>query len=154
MDMRNKEKEIKDRSAIDAVIRSCRVCRLGLSDDGEPYVVPLCFGYDGESIYFHCAKEGRKLDILRKNNRVCVEFDVVREMVEAEEACLWGISYQSVIGVGTAEVVEDPEGKRHGLAVLMSQYSDKAYEFPETAVQGTCVVRMKLERLTGKQSFE
>ena len=101
--MRRTEKEIKDRAEIDSIIRRSQVVRLGLSDNGLPYIVPLSFGYDGEAIYVHCAKQGRKLDIIRKNNIVCFEFDIVLGVVEAEPACSWGMKYQSVIGTGTAQ---------------------------------------------------
>jgi len=73
--MRRTEKEIENRAEIDSIIRRNQVCRVGLSEQGSPYVVPLCFGYDGESLYFHCAREGRKLDILRQNDKVCLETD-------------------------------------------------------------------------------
>ena len=152
--MRRGEKEIKDRSEIDSIIRSCQVCRLGLSDGGEPYVVPLCFGYDGQALYVHAASEGRKLDILRENSRVCFEFDVVRRMVEAEDACSWGLRYQSVIGFGTAEIVEGLEEKRRGLALLIAQYSGREFAFPEQAVQRTCVIKVTIDRITGKQSID
>ena len=150
--MRNSEKEITDRAVIDSIIRSCPVGRLGLSDDGEPYVVPLCFGYDSESLYFHCASEGRKLDVIRRNNRVCFEFDVVEGIHEATEACRWGIGYRSVIGVGTARIVSDPDGKRRGLAALMAQYSDETYSFPDDAVDGVCIVEVTIDSIAGKQS--
>jgi len=152
--MRRSEREIKDRSEIDAIIRSCQVCRLGLCDGREPYVVPLCFGYDGQTLYLHAATEGRKLNILRENNRVCFEFDIVKRMVEAEDACSWGLRYQSVIGFGTAEVVEEPEEKRRGLSLLMAQYSDREFSFPDQAVQRTCVIRVTIGRITGKQSVD
>jgi uncharacterized protein len=150
--VRRSEREITDRATIDSIIRSCPAGRLGLSDDGEPYVVPLCFGYDGDALYFHCAKEGRKIDIIRRNNRVCFEFDVVTGVEEADEACRWGIGYRSVIGVGTAHIVEDAGSKRTGLEALMRQYSDTAYTFPDDAVDSVCIVRIDIESMTGKQS--
>lgn len=115
--MRRTEKEIQDRAEIDAIIRGCQVCRLGLADGTEPYVVPLCFGYDGNALYFHCTQQGRKLEILRRNPRVCFELDVVEGMVEAEPACGWSIRYRSVIGVG--EIMEDPTAKQRALALNM-----------------------------------
>ena len=114
--MRRSEKEITDKAQIDSIIRRSKVCRLGLSDDGQPYIVPLCFGYDGKALYFHCAKEGRKIDILRKNSAVCFEFDIVEGMVEADRACDWGIRYQSVIGFGEARIIEDVNDKQKALA--------------------------------------
>lgn len=150
--MRRMEKEIKDRTAIDAIIRQCRVCRLGLSDGEEPYIVPLCFGYDGEALYFHSAPVGRKIDILRKNSRVCFEFDIPEEMKEAEQGCRWGINYRSVIGFGTAAIVDDREAKKTALEILMAQYSDKEYIFPDEVVKKTTVIKVVIGHVTGKQS--
>jgi nitroimidazol reductase NimA-like FMN-containing flavoprotein (pyridoxamine 5'-phosphate oxidase superfamily) len=150
--MRRSEREIKDRAVIDAIIRQCLVCRLGLSDGEEPYVVPLCFGYDGEALYFHSASEGRKIDILRKNSRVCFEFDIPEGMREAEQGCRWGIKYRSVIGFGTAEIVDDQEGKRRALEIVMAQYSGKEYIFPEDVVTKTAVIKVVIARVTGKQA--
>ncbi len=150
--MRRSEREIKDRAVIDAIIRQCLVCRLGLSDGEEPYVVPLCFGYDGEALYFHSASEGRKIDILRKNSRICFEFDIPEGMREAEQGCRWGIKYRSVIGFGTAEIVDDQEGKRRALEIVMAQYSGKEYIFPEDVVTKTTVIKVVIARVTGKQA--
>ena len=150
--MKRGEKEIKDRAEIDSIIRRSQVCRIGLSDQGQPYVVPLCFGYDGKALYFHCAKEGRKLDVLRRNNRVCFEFDIVEGMVEADQGCDWGIRYQSVIGFGTAQLVEDVTQKKAALALLMAQYSRRSFVFTLETLPRTAVVKIEIESLTGKQS--
>jgi uncharacterized protein len=150
--MRKSEKEIKDRSEIEAIIRRSKVCRLGMSDNGQPYIVPICFGYDGKVIYFHCAKEGRKLDILRKNNSVCLEFDIEEGMVEADEACGWGIRYQSVIALGTVKILEDTNEKREALAILMAQYSNQKFSFPDDKLAITCVIKVEITEISGKQS--
>jgi uncharacterized protein len=150
--MRRDEKEITDRTEIDLIIRGSRVFRLGLSDQGQPYIIPLCFGYDGKALYFHCAKEGRKLDIVQRNKRVCFEFDTIEGMVEADQGCNWGIEYQSVIGFGTAQVVEDVIEKQTALTLLMAQYSKRSFVFPPEMLARTAVVRIDIESLTGKQS--
>ncbi len=152
--MRRHEKEITERAEIDAVIRRSTTCRLGMSDGDQPYVVPLCFGYDGNALYFHCAQEGRKLDVLRKNPRVCVEFDNAGDVTEAGPACAWSIEFQSVIAFGTAELVEDPEEKRKGLALLIAQYSSsgKEFAFPEAIANHTAVIKVVIDEITGKQS--
>jgi nitroimidazol reductase NimA-like FMN-containing flavoprotein (pyridoxamine 5'-phosphate oxidase superfamily) len=123
-----------------------------LSDGEEPYIVPLCFGYDGEALYFHSASDGRKIDILRKNSRVCFEFDIPEGMREAEEGCRWGIKYRSVIGFGTAEIVNDQEGKKKALEIIMAQYSGREYIFPEEIVTKTAVIKVVIARVTGKQA--
>lgn len=73
--MRRSDKEINDRAAINDVVRGCRVCHLGLAVDDEPYVVPISFGYDGATVFFHTAKRGRKIDMITANPRACVEFE-------------------------------------------------------------------------------
>lgn len=151
--MRKSEREITSRTEIDAVIRQCQVCRLGLVDGQEPYVVPMCFGYDGRVLFFHCAREGRKIDIMRRNSRVCFEFDILEKMIEAPAACNWGLRYRSVIGTGTAVMIEDLAGKRAALTRIMAQYAgDRPFHFPEEAVNRTAVFQVQIERITGKQS--
>ena len=149
--MRKSQREITDRAEIDTVIRQSQVCRLGLTDGDEPYVVPLCFGYDGEALYFHCAREGRKLDILRRNNRVSFEFDIVEGIIKNAQACGWGVCYRSVIGVGTAHLVEKNDEKIKGLAVIMNQYADGRFIFPDDAVSRTSVIKVIIESVSGKQ---
>ena len=78
--MRRKEREVKERAAIEEILRACKVCRLAMNgEDGVPYVVPLNFGYtwSGEQpvFYLHSAQSGRKLDLLDKDARVCFEMD-------------------------------------------------------------------------------
>ena len=73
--MRRKEKEITNRNEIDQIIHNSLICHLSCSLNDQPYVVPLSFGYDGNAVFFHTAKEGKKNDILSANPRVCLGFD-------------------------------------------------------------------------------
>ena len=150
--MRRREKEIVLVSEIEAVIRRALVCRLGLSDNGMPYVVPLCFGYRDRTVYVHSAKDGRKIDILRKNPNVCVAFEADTEIIEAENACDWGMAFKCVIGFGTASFLEDEEGKENALEAIMAHYSNKPFRFPEKAIRSTAVIRIDISSMTGKQS--
>lgn len=150
--MRRSEKEVKNKAEIDAIIRRSHVCRLGLSDQGQPYVVPICFGYDGKALYFHCAKEGRKIDISCQNNKVCFEFDIVEGLIEADQGCDWGIRYQSVIGFGTAHLIEDATYKEKALKLLMAQYSGRTFSFTPKMVNSIIVFKIEIETLTNKQS--
>jgi len=149
-DMRRSDRRINDRRTIDDIIGRCRVCRLGLSHDGQPYIVPVCFGYDGHALYFHAATEGRKIDILKKNKRVCFEFDIPGDVITGDQACDWGMTYESVIGSGTAEILETAELKREGLAYIMSQYSKANRTFPEEMLKKTLVVRVEVAEISGK----
>ena len=108
-EMRRKDKEINSTAAIEDVVRKSLVCRIALSDENRPYVVPLCFGYKDNTLYFHSSPEGRKIEILTKNNDVCFEFDVDHEVVQDNKACKWSMKYRSVIGFGKASFVENLE---------------------------------------------
>lgn len=150
--MRRSEKEITQRADIEAIIRKARVCRLGLAAGGQPYVVPMCFGYRQKVLYLHGAHEGRKMEIIRQNPRVCFEFDLGVAIIKASSSCGWGMRYQSVIGFGRAEVLVDEEEKRQGLEIIFGQYSDRPAQFTEQAVKATTVIRVAVEEMTGKQS--
>jgi nitroimidazol reductase NimA-like FMN-containing flavoprotein (pyridoxamine 5'-phosphate oxidase superfamily) len=150
--MRRGEKEIKDRAEIEAVIRASKVCRLGLADGSTPYVVPVFFGYDGQDLYLHGAKEGRKMDILLRNPEVCVEFDFLDGIKEGDKACGWGAAYRSVIVSGTAEVITEPAAKEKALAVIMAQYSGRKPAFAPAEVERVAVIRVRIGKMTGKMS--
>src|SRR4030042_5421966 len=110
--MRRKEKEIAEREVLEKILHKAPVCHLAMSDQDQPYVVPLNFGYNDNALYFHCAQEGKKLDILRKNNRVCFEVDVDHELVKGESACEWGMKGRGGVGIGTACWINDGVGKQ------------------------------------------
>jgi hypothetical protein len=148
--MRQKDREIKDRKDIDGIIRRCRVCHLAMCDEGQPYVVPLNFGYDGGFLYFHAAPEGRKIDIIKRNNRVGFEFDILHDITAAERACDWGAKYESVIGSGTAEIVDNLEAKKDALKCIMRQYGSGTWDFPEEILQKTLILRACILEISGK----
>ena len=68
--MRRKDKEITDIKSIEKIIQKSKVCRLGLSLNDTPYIVPVCFGYRAKTLYFHSAQEGKKIDIIKKNKKL------------------------------------------------------------------------------------
>jgi len=150
--MRKKDKEIVDVAAVEDVLRRAAVCRLGLCRDDMPYVVPVCFGFEDGALYFHCAKEGKKLDILRKNSNVCFEVDIDCEIVEVGQACGWGMKYKSVVGFGKAVILEDAELKRKGLDVIMRHYSNGDFGYSEETVEKTAVIKIEIQSMTGKQA--
>ncbi len=151
--MRRKDKEIQDQGDISQVIRKCQVCRLGLSQDNMPYIVPVSFGYDGKVLYFHSARDGKKIDILTANSNVCFEFESGVELISDEnKPCSWTFSFQSVVGFGKAEEVVSQEGKVEGLKRVMEQYSDKEWDFPGMSLDGLRVWKINIESITGKQS--
>lgn len=153
--MRRKEKEIQDMQQISLIIKKCRVCRLGLSQDDVPYIVPVSFGYDGKTLYFHSAKEGKKIDILSVNKNVCFEFESGVEVISNEtQPCNWSFSFQTVIGFGEVQELVSAEDKIKGLKHIMAQYSAKEWSLEQLPLNGLRVWAINIESVTGKQSLD
>jgi nitroimidazol reductase NimA-like FMN-containing flavoprotein (pyridoxamine 5'-phosphate oxidase superfamily) len=150
--MRRKEKEIIDIKALNEIIGSAQICRLGLTDENAPYIVPLCFGHKDSILYFHSAAEGKKIEILKKNPNVCFEFDQNIEVLKADKPCKWGMKYQSIIGYGKAIFVETLEEKCEALKNIMSQYTDDIFSIQDSAISSTTVFKVIIDKMTGKQS--
>jgi len=149
--MRKKEKEITDIEEIEKIIRKAMVCRISLVDNDEPYIVPVCFGYERDALYFHGASEGRKVELIKKNNKICFEIDTDVEVVKGKKPCSWTMKYRSVIGVGRACILEKDEEKSHGLRVIVRQYTEGDFSFPKK-LDSVLVVRVDIESITGKKS--
>jgi uncharacterized protein len=148
--MRRKDKEMTDPDAIASVIRRSTVCRLAMTDGDQPYVIPMSFGYRDGAVYFHCAPEGRKIEILRKNPRVCIEFDVDCQLKTGDSACKWGFYFQSAIAFGVAAFIENAAEKQAALDIIMRQYSSEAFTYPESALDKIVVIKVSVTELTGK----
>ena len=152
-----KEKDyIKDgfiaQSREEEIIAKAEVCRIALVDGDTPYIVPMNFGYIDHTLYLHCAKEGKKIDIIKKNNNVCFEMDIDRENVIADVPAASTTHYKSVIGFGKAYFVEDRDEKIKALNALMHHYvkdKTKTFDYGKTldAVQ---VIRVEISSMTGK----
>jgi nitroimidazol reductase NimA-like FMN-containing flavoprotein (pyridoxamine 5'-phosphate oxidase superfamily) len=153
--MRRRDRDIRTRHEIDAVIRAATVCHLGFSVDDEPYVVPISFGYDGEALYFHTAKTGKKIECIERNNRVCFQLETnVRLRAHDTEACEWTFAFESVIGCGALTELTTPADKLHGLNRIMEHYSGREWEMSDRALATTRVWQLAVESVTGKRSAE
>lgn len=153
--MRRKDRQVTDRNGVEEIIGMCKTCRLAMVDDGMPYVVPLSFGYEfaGEKLilYFHCAREGRKIDILHKNNKVCFEMDCEGEPLHSEIPCNCGYYFSSVIGFGQVEFIEDVSEKSRALSFMFEHQTGKKYEFSREQAGGICVFQVVSDDFTGKR---
>jgi len=150
--MRRKEREVTDVKTIEGIINNALICRLGLSLNEKPYIVPLNFGYKNNELYFHCAKRGLKTDIIEKNNNVCFEIETDTELIKGEHACIdWKMKYKSVIGFGKAFLIEDNEEKTRSLNIIMEHYTGKPQSvFTEKNVRSVSIIKVVIESMTGK----
>jgi uncharacterized protein len=153
--MRRKDREIKDQSELESIIGAASVCRLAMSEDDRPYIVPLCFGYKDGNLYFHSAGEVKKLEVLRVNNCVCFEMDIDHELVRADLPCESEMKYKSVIGFGQASFVNEVEEKRMALDIITRHYSEEnangTYFYPEEKLANTVIIKVTIDSLTGKK---
>ena len=150
--MRRSDRAITDPQELESVLREAAVCRMGLCDEGKPYVVPMNYGYRDGSVFLHSAAEGRKIDILRRNPNVCLEFEKDVELVPAEAACSFSMKYRSVIASGKAVFLEGTEEKAFGLNAIMLQYTGREFVFPPQALEKIVVLRVDLEECSGKHN--
>jgi len=151
--MRRREKHVKSRAEVDAIIAGSDVCRLALALDNAPYLVPLSFGYDGEAIYLHTARSGKKIDYFEANNRVCFEFERnVQFVQDGGDACEATFSFESVIGYGTISELVDFEQKSSALSQITCQYTGPQSVFERKEVEKVRVWKISIDSIEGKRS--
>lgn len=152
--MRRKDREISDFNEITEIIKKCDVCRIALNDGDFPYIVPLNFGLevkDGQAFfYFHAAAEGKKLDLIAKDNQATFEMDCDHNFILYEERMSCTMGYASVIGHGTIETVPDEE-KYAALKILMRQYHAEDFKFNTDMMEVTTVLKMTVTDMVGKR---
>lgn len=154
--MRRRDREITDKNEIFEIIGRSQVCHLGLSNDNVPYIVPMNFGFlihnDEPILYFHCAGEGKKIDLIKRNPVVCIQFDGDHEITRGELACNWSMNYRSVVGMGLASMVTEVDEKITGLNAMMKQYSGQSdFEYDPKMLEMTTVFKVVITEITGKK---
>ena len=145
--MRRKDREITRIEDILSIVDRAKVLRLGLFDDNFPYIVPLHFGYEyaeGKLIfYMHSAKEGHKLDLIRRNQNVCIELDCDTELIPGGDIpCSYSSSFASLIGRGLAEIVDDEQEKVRGLYLLMKNQTGREFEITTQMASAVAVIKV------------
>ena len=155
--MRRSDREIKDFDEIVEVIKKCEICRLALNDEEYPYILPLNFGMqleDGKVVfYFHGATEGKKYDLIARNNKASFEMDCSTKLVTILEDGNCTMEYESVIGQGTVEILPDEE-KERALDILMKHYHKEDFPYNKAVIPRTTVFKMTVDTCTGKRRMK
>ncbi|HEY5470213.1 MAG TPA: pyridoxamine 5'-phosphate oxidase family protein [Bacteroidales bacterium] len=153
--MRRNEREISGFPEIKEIISKADVCRIALANGDIPYIVTLNFGYSGNEegkLYFHCSNEGRKLEMIKKNNYVCFQLDTDHQLYKGENGCDWGMKYSSVVGYGNISIVTEPEAKKAGLNCIMSHYGGRReYSYDDKVLERTTILSLEITEMTGKK---
>lgn len=149
-----REKLITDIDTVIEILEKSKVLHLGLVDGDEPYVVPMNYGYtmdDGKlTLWLHGATQGRKYDVIRKNPKVFFEMECDLQPFEGDVACKYGISYSSLMGRGTAVIVEDSQEKQDALTFLMKTQTGMDFEFNDKLASVVGIIRIDVIDYTAK----
>lgn len=155
--MRRFEREVSDIQEIYEILKKCDTIRVGMNDEGYPYIIPMTFGCSIEDgkivIYFHSAPEGRKWDLLAKDPRVCVEADMYYKVEKKENGDITAI-YESVIGTGKAQLLTETPDKVAALKIMLDHYKESG--FPVTSCKGlpkVAAFRIVLDEVSGKHNL-
>ncbi|MDR2042572.1 MAG: pyridoxamine 5'-phosphate oxidase family protein [Tannerella sp.] len=146
--------EHTEKEKIEAVIRACDVCFVGMAGaDGIPYVLPMNFGYADGVIYLHSAQEGGSIAQLRQNPNVCIVFQAKSELVyqHPDVACSYRMRSKSVMAWGKVAFEEDFDRKTEALNILMSHYSDRTFRYARPAVENVKIWRVAIEKITCRE---
>ena len=152
--MTKRELEIMDPAQIRRILNTAGVVRVGLAVNNEPYIVPMNYGYTMEegklTLYLHSGLKGKKLDMIRANPNVFVEMDCDQVPFVGKVPCQYGLSYSSIMGRGTAHIVEDVEEKKQAMSILMKTQTGKDFTFEDRLVSIVAVIRVDVEEYTAK----
>lgn len=150
--MRRKDREINDKILIEKIIMESEVCRVALNDGGYPYIVPMNHGYYADALYFHCAKTGKKIDLIRKDRRAAFEMEGSCKIIKADKACNWTAKYSSVIGRGNIEILEDIESIKSGLDVIMHHHQGPEGNYDNKYLKNMLILKLNIIEIKGKES--
>lgn len=152
--MARQDRFLKDREEMIRIIDEGEVIHIGMHDGDDIYVLPMNYGYTWENdtltFYLHGAVEGKKNELLKKNPRVGFAVDYEHELIEGKVPCQYGYKFASVIGHGVVEFIENPQEKIRAMEILMSQYSDREFEFNERLLSIVSMFKIKVTDFSGR----
>jgi len=151
--LKMKNRTLRSIEEIKKIISSCQFCNVGMVDEtNSPYVIPMNFGYEDKIIYFHGAPSGKKIEILKNNNAVCISFSTDHELRYQSEgvACSYSMKYRSVIAYGKVEFIDNADEKIKALNVVMNNYTERSFKYNDPAVRDVNVFKVIVEKFEGR----
>lgn len=145
---------IEDQQRVEEILSRCDICFVGITDlEGNPYVIPMNFGYRDGVIYLHSGPTGSSIDMLARNNNVCITFSVDHELVfqHPKVACSYRMKAKSVICRGRVNFIDNLDDKREALNILMSHYSSREFVYSDPAVRNVKIWEVPMEKVTAKE---
>lgn len=154
-EMRRMKQEVTKGECVKVLTEGRRGALAVSGDDGYPYVLPLNFFFDEKTdkIYFHCAKEGHKLDAIRRNEKVC--FTVWTS--GTKKGGDWAYYVTSVIAFGKARIVKDPSVVYEKVKAIGNKYYPSAEDVDaelERSINRVQLVEISIDHMSGKLVHE
>jgi nitroimidazol reductase NimA-like FMN-containing flavoprotein (pyridoxamine 5'-phosphate oxidase superfamily) len=144
---------IENREEIDKIIRACKTCYLAMSDNDFPYVLPMNFALDGNSVIIHSAQSGRMWETLKKNQNVCINWTLGEDLAwqDVKVGCSYRVKSKSVLVEGKVEFVVDFDEKIRCMNLMMSQYSDREFKFSKPAIVNVGIIKVAIKKISAKE---
>ena len=145
--------KIENREEIEQIIKACKTCFVAMSENDYPYVLPMNFAFDGDSIILHSAQSGRMWETLKKNPKVCINWTLGEELAwqDAQVGCSYRVKSKSVLVEGTAEIIDDYDEKYDCLLKIMAQYCNRDFKFNKPSVINVGILKVKIEKISAKE---
>ncbi len=153
--MRRNDREVKDILKIHEIMDSCYCCRLGFYNNGQIYILPLNFGYiyneNTTTLYFHGAKEGKKITLINEEDTVGFEMDTAYKLSKHELACRHSAKFKSIIGNGNISFVNDKTEKTLALKRIMYHNTKKTdWDFSPLMLDNVTVFKVVVTNISCK----
>lgn len=151
---RHGERGRYDRATIDAILAEGLIAHVGYVLDGQPFVIPTLYARIGDELYFHGAAANRMLDTMATGQPVCLTVTLVDGLVMARSHYSHSANYRSVVVLGRAREVVDPEEKRRSFESLVEHVAagrwEDARQPNEVETKTTRVVAVAMEEVSAK----
>ncbi|MEI6885177.1 MAG: pyridoxamine 5'-phosphate oxidase family protein [Bacteroidota bacterium] len=148
-----RRRDIDNRDELTDIIKRCQWCHLAMIDaEGNPYVIPMNFGFRDNIMYMHGAGAGKKISALTKNPHVCINFstDHLLRYQNEDVACSWSMKFRSVLVYGKVEFISGSEDKIEALNIIMAQYSGKTFKYNQPSIREVKVWKIAVEKIEGR----
>lgn len=144
---------IENREEIDKIIRACKTCYLAMSDNDFPYVLPMNFALDGNSVIMHSAQSGRMWETLKRNPNVCINWIIGEDLAwqDVKVGCSYRVKSKSVLVEGKVEFVDDFDEKTRCMNLMMGQYSDREFKFSKPAIENVGIIKVAIKKISAKE---
>jgi nitroimidazol reductase NimA-like FMN-containing flavoprotein (pyridoxamine 5'-phosphate oxidase superfamily) len=152
--VREPDRGVYDRAAINLILDEAFLCHVGFVVDDHPFVIPTSYGRDGDTLYIHGSAASRMLRNLNRGIPVCVTVTLLDGLVLARSVFNHSMNYRSVVILGTATLVDDPEEKLRALQVLTEHIIPKRWDDSrqpnEKELKATSVLRIPIDEVSAK----